>query len=243
MDLSVTSGGAFVAGLLSFLSPCILPLVPPYLCFLAGVSFDKLTEEDRLAQIRIVSTAAAFVLGFTTVFVALGATASAIGQTLAQYLDTLSVVAGLIIIILGMHFIGAFKLTWLYADKRFEISRKPPGLLGGYLIGLAFAFGWTPCVGPVLAAILFLAGAEKTIWEGAGLLFIYALGIGLPFLAAAIFASAFLRFLKRIRAYMGVIEKAMGGLLILTGLLIMTGQMSTIAYWLLELFPVLGRIG
>ena len=243
MDLSVTSGGAFLAGLLSFLSPCVLPLVPPYLCFLAGVSFDELTVDDRSAQGRIISTAIAFVLGFTTVFVALGATASAIGQTLTQYLDTLSLIAGIVIIIMGLHFLGAFKLTWLYADKRFDVTRKPPGLLGGYVIGLAFAFGWTPCVGPVLAAILFLAGAEGTVWEGAGLLFIYAMGIGLPFLAAAVFAGAFLRFLKRIRAYMGVIEKTMGGFLVVTGILIMTGQMSTIAYWLLETFPVFSRIG
>jgi cytochrome c-type biogenesis protein len=221
----------------------VLPLVPPYLCFLAGVSFDELTSDDRSAQGRIISTAIAFVLGFTTVFVALGATASAIGQALTQYLETLSIIAGIVIIIMGLHFLGAFKLSWLYADKRFEVSRKPLGLLGGYVIGLAFAFGWTPCVGPVLAAILFLAGAEGTIWEGAGLLFIYALGIGLPFLAAAVFAGAFLRFLKRIRAYMGVIEQAMGGFLILTGILIMTGQVSTVAYWLLEAFPALGRIG
>ena len=189
MDFNITLPGAFLAGLISFISPCVLPLVPPYLCFLAGVSFEELSDEKRPANLTIFTTALAFVLGFTTVFVALGATASLIGQTVTKYIDTLSVIAGLIILIMGLHFLGLLRISWLYADTRVHVQKKPPGLLGGYVMGLAFAFGWTPCVGPVLSAILFMAGAEDTAWQGARLLFIYALGIGLPFLAAAAFAT------------------------------------------------------
>lgn len=243
MDLSISIAGAFLGGLLSFLSPCVLPLVPPYLCFLAGVSFEELTEEKSVNNKRVFVTALAFVLGFTTVFVMLGATASIIGQTLARYLDALSVVAGAIILVMGLHFLGVFKISWLYADKRVEIKRKPPGVIGGYVVGLAFAFGWTPCVGPVLAAILFMAGAKETAWQGAGLLFVYSLGIGLPFLIASMFAGEFVKLLKKMRAQMGVVEKVMGGLLVVTGVLFMTGQMATMSEWLLKTFPVLGTIG
>lgn len=241
MDLNISVIGAFVGGLLSFLSPCVLPLVPPYLCFLAGVSFEELTSEKPQAGTRrVFLTALAFVLGFTTVFVALGATASLIGQTLTRYLHILSIFAGVIILVMGLHFLGVFRLTWLYTDARVEVKRKPPGMIGGYLVGLAFAFGWTPCVGPVLAAILFMAGAEDTAWRGAGLLFMYSLGIGLPFLVASLFAGPFVQAMKAMRAQMGVIEKVMGALLVVTGILFMTGQMSTIGNWMLQTFPWLG---
>jgi len=244
MDLgNMTAIGAFIGGLLSFVSPCVLPLVPPYLCFLAGVSFEELTEDAKIPVGRVLRTAVAFVLGFTTVFVALGATASLIGQTLTQHLDTLSVIAGAIIALMGLHFLGVFRFNWLYADRRVEVKRKPPGVLGGYVVGLAFAFGWTPCVGPVLAAILFMAGAKETAWQGAGLLFIYSLGIGLPFLLAALFAGPFVKLLTKMRAQLGVVEKVMGALLVVTGVLFMTGQMSRMAYWMLEAFPWLGQTG
>lgn len=243
MDFNITLPGAFLAGLLSFASPCVLPLVPPYLCFLAGVSFEELTAPKRPPSLSIFATALAFVLGFTTVFVALGATASLIGQTVTQYFGILSIVAGAVIAIMGLHFLGIIRINRLYADTRVRIERKPPGMLGGYLVGLAFAFGWTPCVGPVLSAILFLAGAKNTAWQGATLLFVYALGIGLPFLAAALFAAPFLRLIARFKAHFSTIEKIMGLLLVLTGLLFMTGQMANVAYWLLEAFPSLGKIG
>ena len=243
MGIDVTVFGAFVAGLLSFLSPCVLPLVPPYLCFLAGVSFEEFSSDDHAMTGSVFRTALAFVLGFTTVFVLLGATASVVGQALTRHLETLSIVAGLVIVVMGLHFLGVLRLSWLMATKRADIDKKPPGMIGGYIVGLAFAFGWTPCVGPVLAAILFMASSTDTAWQGAGMLFVYSLGIGLPFLAAALFAKPFLLMMGRAKRHMQTIERVMGGLLVITGLLFMTGQMSNMAYWMLEAFPVLGTIG
>lgn len=243
--LDISLGGALIAGLLSFVSPCVLPLVPPYLAWLAGVSFDELrTEEPGSAQRRrIIMSALAFVLGFSTVFIALGATASVVGQTIAQYFDTLAVIAGALILIMGLHFLGVFRIAFLYREARVQVARKPAGLAGAYLIGLAFAFGWTPCVGPVLAAILFVAGSEGTAARGALLLAVYSLGIGIPFLLAAAFASRFLNWAAKFKRHMETVEKAMGGLLVMTGILFMTGQMSVISFWLLETFPVFQTIG
>ena len=217
--LDISIGGAFLAGLLSFVSPCVLPIVPPYLAWLAGVSFEDLRSEVPTAaqRRRVVLSAIAFVLGFATVFVALGATASVIGKTIAQYFDVLSVIAGVIIIVMGL---------W-----------------GAYVMGLAFAFGWTPCVGPVLAAILFVAGSEGSAVRGAMLLAVYSLGIGLPFVLAALFASRFLGWAARFKQHMHKVEMAMGALLVITGILFVTGQMSVISYWLLETFPVFQTIG
>lgn len=243
--LDVSLGGAFLAGLLSFVSPCVLPIVPPYLAWLAGVSFEELkAEEPNAAQRRrVVLAAFAFVLGFTTVFVGLGATASVIGKTIAQYFDTLSVIAGIIIIIMGLHFLGVFRIAMLYREARVQVSRNPAGFLGAYVIGLAFAFGWTPCVGPVLAAILFVAGSEGSAARGAMLLAVYSLGIGIPFILAALFASRFLRLAARFKKHMHKVEMAMGALLVITGVLFVTGQMSVISYWLLETFPIFQTIG
>ena len=238
-------GAAFLAGLLSFVSPCVLPIVPPYLAYLAGVSFSDLqsAEVERERARRIILSAVAFVAGFTTVFVALGATASVIGQTIAQYFGVLSVIAGIIIIIMGLHFLGLFRIGFLYREARVDVRNKPAGFVGAYVMGLAFAFGWTPCVGPVLAAILFIAGAEDTALRGAGLLAVYSLGIGLPFIIAAIFASRFISWANRFKRHMATVEKAMGGLLVITGLLFVTGQMSRIAQWLLDTFPAFSTIG
>ncbi|MBZ8132004.1 cytochrome c biogenesis CcdA family protein [Afifella sp. IM 167] len=243
--LEVSIGAAFLAGFLSFVSPCVLPIVPPYLCYLAGVSFDQLQDDTPPPGVgrRIIFAAIAFVLGFSTVFVALGATASLLGQTVARYFDTLSIVAGILIIVMGLHFLGLFRIGLLYREARVSVEKKPAGLLGAYVMGLAFAFGWTPCVGPVLAAILFVAGSTETTMRGALLLGVYALGIGLPFILAAAFASRFLGWAMRFRRHMGTVEKAMGGLLVVTGLLFVTGQMSAISYWLLETFPAFSQIG
>ncbi len=243
--LEVSVGAAFIAGLLSFISPCVLPIVPPYLCYLAGVSFDQLKDEQANADAsrRIILSAIAFVLGFTTVFVGLGATASVVGQAIARYFDVLSIIAGIIILVMGLHFLGLFRIGLLYRQARVEVDKKPAGLGGAYVMGLAFAFGWTPCFGPVLAAILFVAGSTESAWRGAMLLAVYALGIGLPFILAAGFATRFLGWASRFRRHMGTVEKAMGALLVLTGILFITGQMSAIALWLLETFPVFSQIG
>ncbi len=243
--LDVGYGAALLAGLLSFVSPCVLPIVPPYLAYLAGLSFDQVRErgtEPAVAR-QIMLASLAFVAGFTTVFVALGATASLVGQVIAQWFDILSVVAGVIIIIMGLHFLGVFRLSLLYREARVNVAQKPAGPLGAYVIGLAFAFGWTPCVGPVLAAILFVAGSQDTALRGAGLLATYSLGIGVPFLLAAAFATRFLAFAARMRRHMATVEKIMGGGLVFTGILFVTGQMATISYWLLETFPVFATIG
>ena len=243
--LDIGFGAAFLAGMLSFLSPCILPIVPPYLAWLAGVSFAELQSSPAgsAAKWRVVSSSVMFVLGFATVFVALGATASIVGRTIAQYFDVLSIVAGAVILIMGLHFLGVFRLGLLYREARVQVNRKPAGLFGAYVVGLAFAFGWTPCVGPILAAILFIAGSEETAWRGASLLAAYSVGIGLPFILAAVFASQFLGWAARFKKHMQKVEMAMGGLLVITGVLFMTGQMSAISFWLLEQFPIFSTIG
>jgi cytochrome c-type biogenesis protein len=245
MAIDVTHGGALVAGLLSFVSPCVLPLVPPYLCYIAGVSLDQLTGNapESVARHRIAFSAFAFVLGFSTVFVALGATASVIGRLIASYLDILAIVAGIIIIIMGLHFLGVFKIHLMHRQARMEVRNRPAGPLGAYVIGLAFAIGWTPCIGPVLAAILAVAGSEPTLARGAGLLAVYSLGLGLPFIAAGFFAASFMQVMQRFRQYVGTVEKVMGGLLVVTGILFMTGHITTFSFWLLNTFPGLAEFG
>lgn len=246
MGLDVSYYGAFLAGLLSFLSPCILPIVPPYLCFLGGVSLEQLQDgekADRAATRRVVLASIVFVLGFATVFVAFGASASLLGQLLLENIDVLSTIAGILIIILGLHFMGLFRIALLFRDARFHIEKRPAGLIGAYVIGLAFAFGWTPCVGPVLAAILMVAGSEESAFQGASLLAAYAAGIGLPFIGAAFFAPLFLRLMQRFRRHMVWVERIMGVFLVLTGILFITGSINEIANWLLITFPSLGKVG
>ena len=236
--------GAFGAGLLSFLSPCVLPLVPPYLCFLAGVSMDDLHAGPNLTRSALVlGRALAFVLGFGIVFVGLGAGASGVGRLLSEHLTLLTRVAGVVIVVFGLHMLGAFRSLALLRDARFQVTRRPAGSLGAFVVGLAFAFGWSPCVGPVLASILLVAGAEAEPWQGAALLGVYAAGLGVPFLLAALFSRPFLAWLASFRRHLGAIEKTMGGALVITGLLILTGNMPVLAGWLLDLAPALGRIG
>lgn len=246
MNLDVTIWAAFGAGLLSFLSPCVLPLVPPYLCFLAGAELDDLTAIDGdndISYQKVLLVAFTFVLGFSTVFVGLGATASVFGQLLREHLQLLAQVAGVIIIIMGLHFLGVFRFALLAREARYHHASRPAGLAGAYIIGIAFAFGWTPCIGPVLAAILAIAATEESVSSGAFLLFIYSMGLGVPFLLAALGIERFLEFAKKFRPYLGTVEKAMGGLLVLTGVMFMTGAMQTMAYWLLEAFPGLANLG
>ena len=244
MVSSVTLPAVFGAGALSFLSPCVLPLVPPYLCFLAGTTLDKLTSDEapRAVTGRTLGAAALFVAGFSTVFVALGATASAIGSILLKNSPMLATVAGVAIIIMGLHFLGAFRIPFLMRDTRVEVQ-KPVGLWGAYVMGLAFAFGWTPCIGPVLAAVLAVAASETTVASGAGLLAVYAAGLGVPFLIAALAMKPFVAFLKRFRAHLGTVEKVMGALLVLTGIAFLAGWTATASFWLLETFPALQTLG
>lgn len=244
--MEVSLVGALLAGLLSFLSPCVLPLVPPYLCFLSGASIEQLSREGEIPVAvtrRVLLAAVAFVLGFGTVFVALGATASALGRMVADQLDLLGQIAGVVIILLGLHFLGVFRIALLFREARFQVAGRPSGLIGAYIIGLAFAFGWTPCVGPVLAAILLVAASESSAFHGAVLLGAYSVGIGVPFLAAAFAVRPFLELMKRFRRHLGRIEQVIGVLLIATGVLFLTGSINDIAFWLLETFPGLGRVG
>lgn len=242
--LDISLGSALLAGLLSFISPCVLPIVPPYFAWMAGVSFDDLRDgRTERSQLRLAAIAIAFVLGFTTVFVAFGATASLIGKTVAQYFDTLSVIAGLIIIVMGLHFLGLFRIEFLYRQLRMNVDRKPAGLLGAYIVGLAFAFGWTPCVGPILAAILLIASSAGSAMRGALLLTAYSLGIGIPFILAAIFMGRFMHLFSRFKMHLDKVEKIAGGLLVLTGILFVTGKMSEISNLLIKMFPAFQTLG
>jgi cytochrome c-type biogenesis protein len=243
MANDVTLSAAAAAGLLSFLSPCVLPLVPPYLTFIAGTTIeDVATEKVGRARRDIFLAAVLFVAGFSTVFVALGATASFFGQVLRAHIATLSLLAGFAIIAMGLHFLGVFRLNLLYREKRLEVQ-KPLGLWGAYVMGLAFAFGWTPCIGPILAAILAIAASEATAVRGAGLLAIYSLGLGIPFLLAAAALGPFLGFLKRFKAHFGAVERVVGVLLIATGIAFLTGTMQNLSFWLIQTFPGLAKIG
>lgn len=245
-DISFFS--ALLAGALSFLSPCVLPLVPPYLCYMAGVSVEDFRsgmdrDAGRPGRWAVLGPAVLFTLGFATVFVALGAGASTIGGLLRQHLDLLSKVGGLIIIIMGLNFLGVFRIGILAREARFQSSAKPATLTGAYIMGLAFAFGWTPCIGPVLGAILGVAASRETVGGGALLLAVYSLGLAVPFWIAAGFSGAFMRFLTRFRKHLGLVEKMLGLLLVLTGLAFIFGYVSDMAIWFQQTFPILGQIG
>lgn len=240
---------AIGAGAISFLSPCVLPLVPPYLCYMAGVSIEDFrgnstdTKAHRPAKTALIAASISFVLGFTTVFVALGAGASTIGGLLRVWQQELAMVAGLLIILMGLNFLGVIRIPFLSREARFQTNGKPTSGFAAYIMGLAFAFGWTPCIGPVLGPILTLAGGQETVTDGALLLAAYSLGLGIPFILAALFSSAFMRFLGRFKMHLGRVEKIMGALLVLAGVLFLTGGIQAAAFWLLETFPALGRLG
>lgn len=248
MAVDVGYLSAVGAGALSFLSPCVLPLVPPYLCYMAGVSVEDFraareTQSNPTARYALVATSLAFVLGFTTVFVALGASASTIGRMLRVWQEPLAMAAGLVIILMGLNFLGLIRIPFLSREARFQAQGEPASMVAAYVMGLAFAFGWTPCITPVLGPILTLAAGRETAGSGAGLLAAYSLGLGIPFLVAALFSGAFMRFLIRFRVHLGRVEKVIGALLVVAGLVFMTGGMQQASYWLLEAFPVLQTLG
>jgi cytochrome c-type biogenesis protein len=243
-DAHIYLGVAF-AGLLSFLSPCVLPLVPPYLVYLGGTSMEQMTDErglPREAWLRVVGASIFFVMGFTTVFVLLGAGASAAGQLLSQYKTELGVAAGVVIILFGLHFLGLLRVPMLYREARFHGQTEGASYAGAYLLGLAFAFGWTPCVGPILSVVLSLASQEESLSAGVRLLFVYSLGLGVPFVLAALAIRPFLAFMQRFRRHLGRVEKGMGVLMVLTGLLFITGSIGQVGNWLIETFPSLATI-
>jgi cytochrome c-type biogenesis protein len=217
--------------------------VPPYLTFIAGTSIEELEFEGASRARRdTILAAISFVLGFSTVFVALGATASAFGQVLRANQLWLSYAAGVVIIAMGLHFLGVLRIGLLYREKRAEVQ-NPVGLFGAYVMGLAFAFGWTPCIGPILAAILAVAASRETVAQGAGLLAVYSAGLGIPFVAAAFAIEPAVATLARFRRHLETVERVMGALLVLTGIAFLTGFVSEAGFWLLEIFPALGKIG
>jgi cytochrome c-type biogenesis protein len=241
-DVSIPA--ALIAGLVSFLSPCVLPLVPPYLIYLTGATIEHVAndEEDRASKRAVMISAVMFVLGFSTVFVALGASASLIGSLIRAWSAQLSILAGIVIIVMGLHFLGLTRIGILMREGRLPIP-KPVGLWGAYLMGLAFAFGWTPCIGPILAAILSVAASEATVTRGAGLLAVYSAGLGIPFLIAALMIEQFSLLFARMKRHLANVERAMGVLLVITGIGFLTGAVSSVSIWLLETFPGLQNFG
>lgn len=243
-DLSIYFGVA-LAGVVSFLSPCVLPLVPPYLGYLGGTTLEQLGSAEDLDDAvwrRVVLAAICFVLGFSTVFIGLGAGASMLGQVISTYKAELAMVAGAVIILFGLHFLGLLRIPLLYREARFHADMRGASFLGAYVIGLAFAFGWTPCIGPILATILALATNEASLGAGVKLLAAYSLGLGIPFVLAAVAIRPFLGFIGRFRRHLGRVEKVMGALLVVTGILFLTGTMNWMGQWLLDNIPILSSI-
>ena len=239
MNENVTLLAAFAAGFLSFVSPCVLPLIPGYISFVSGVSLEEMRGESstQASRSQVFVTSLAFVLGFSIVFVALGATATALGKFLLDQLPLLSKIAGAILIVFGLHTMGVFRLAFLETEKRMQTQRKPAGPLGALVVGLAFAFGWTPCIGPILGGILAVAGSKNSISEGVTLLAVYSMGLGIPFLLTSLAINQFFSATKRIRKYYHAIEVISGVLLVAIGVLIFTGQLTIITRYLQPYLP------
>ena len=246
MLLDISFGGAVVAGLLSFFSPCILPIVPFYLCYMAGISMSDLQGHDDIpgsTHRKLIFASICFALGVTTIFVLLGLGATALGQAFRVWKQELAYVSAVFLFTFGLHFLGVIRIPLLYREARMEAKTDPSTLVGSYIMGLAFGFGWTPCVGPALAAILMVASGMGDMVQGGLLLLIYGLAMTLPFVIAAIFAKPFLRWMQRNRKYMGHVEKVMGVMLILFAVLIATNSMNVIANLMLEYIPWFSTIG
>jgi cytochrome c-type biogenesis protein len=239
VNQDVTLLAAFAAGFLSFVSPCVLPLIPGYISFVSGVSVDEMRCDATPAtsRLQVFATSLSFVIGFSIVFVLLGASATAIGKFMFARLPLLSKIAGAILIVFGLHTMGVFRIAFLEAEKRVHSQRKPAGPLGAMLVGVAFAFGWTPCIGPILGGILAIAGSKNSVYEGITLLAIYSLGLGIPFLLTSLAINQFFGAAKRIRRYYHAIELASGALLIAIGVLIITGQLTIITRYLQPYLP------
>ncbi len=230
---NVTVFTAFAAGLISFLSPCVLPLVPGYISIISGFSLDQLKVETRKPSLTrtVFGNSVMFILGFSITFISLGASASWLGQMLLSKMTLLYKLAGVIIIIFGLHLLGVFRINFLYRDKRFHNVEKPRGVLGALVLGLAFAFGWTPCIGPILAGILAIASTKQSVSEGIVLLAVYSLGLGIPFLATSLGLNRFLSFYSRFKRHFRAVEIASGALVVAVGVLVLTNSLSRLAVW------------
>lgn len=233
---------AMLGGLISFLSPCVLPIVPPYLAYMSGVSINEMKDEAR-ARRKATLSALFFVLGLSTVFLLLGFTASAFGAFVLQNQVLFAKLSGAVVIVFGLHFLNVFRIPLLDREARVETGDSGGSVFGAYILGLAFAFGWTPCIGPQLGAILSLAASEASVARGTLLLGVYAAGLGIPFLLAAMFLNRSMAVMNRIKPHMATIEKVMGGLLLFVGIMLITGLFTEFSFWLLETFPVLATFG
>ncbi|MFK7868840.1 MAG: cytochrome c biogenesis CcdA family protein [Roseobacter sp.] len=233
---------ALFAGIISFLSPCVLPIVPPYLAYMSGVSLSEMSGEAA-ARRRAIISALFFVMGLSTVFLILGFTASAFGAFFLQNQIVFARVSGLVIIVFGLHFLGILRIPFLDREARMDAGDKGGSSFGAYVLGLAFAFGWTPCIGPQLGAILSLAASEASVTRGTLLLGVYAAGLGIPFLLAAMFITRAMGVMDRLKRHMKMIERVMGGLLLVVGVAMVTGAFTTFSWWLLERFPALATLG
>jgi len=230
---------AFGAGLLSFLSPCVLPLLPSYLAFMTGLSFEELTREEGRGkrQKTVFLHSLMFGLGFTTLFTALGASATYLGQFLSAHRDTIRIAGGILIILFGLFISGILSFNFLQREKKFHIQSKPLGFLGSFLVGLTFAAGWTPCVGPILSSILLFASTQQDMWSGISLLLAYSLGMGLPFVICSLALNTFLTTFRKTSRHIGVITKVGGALLILVGILLLTDSFSYLNELFNQLLP------
>lgn len=239
MGFDVSYGTAFIAGLASFLTPCILPIVPFYLCYITGLSFEDLSK-GQIRRGRVIASAVAFALGMSAIFIGLGAAATAFGEVIRGWSSELRWAAAAVILVLGLHYLGVFRIGFLMREARIDTGERRWGVAGAFLVGAAFAFGWTPCAGPILAAILFMAGEMGDPAEGALLLGVYAAGMTLPFVLAAIFIGPFLDWAKRFRRHLPKIERGIGIALVIFAVLIATNKVNYIANWMLLYAPDLG---
>jgi len=238
---------AFFAGVISFLSPCVLPMVPGYLSYVSGQSLEDIEKRQSIRErLAVLGLSLNFVLGFTTVFVVFGATASALGQLLLAYRYELNIISGLVIILFGLFLTGLLRFSWLQRDYRMHGNPKKSANgrpLAAFVLGLAFAFGWTPCIGPILGSILMLSASTLTVGGGITLLFIYSLGLGLPFIALALFTNHFMQHFSRVQRHTRKIQVVAGALMIIMGIAVITGYLSDFAWWLFRTFPVFAKIG
>jgi len=242
-SLEISYAVALLGGMFSFLSPCVLPLVPAYICFITGTSYQELKEDGQVSKLALLWPALAFVFGFSTVFIAMGAGASSLQGFLQEYKEVFALISGGLIVVLGLHFTGLIRLGFLYKEARFQSSDAPKGIIGAYVVGLAFAFGWTPCIGPILATIITLAANQQHFSEGVLLLATYSVGLGVPFILASVAINSFFVTSGRLKKHMRIIEVAIGILLVITGIAIMTGDLQNTGYYLIEWFPWLAEIG